>query len=808
VSSSTDERKGRRRRTPGRRRHDGSQPPEAPSSEVRERSVLWQHASPGSVSETEALAWGRKVATRFEVAGGEIIARAGTSVAASFDPHELDDAIDLALGVLADAREASGLEVGCGLALGELLGEQGALTGTAIDRALALAAHVQSGELALDEAAYARAQDSHLFVRGLRAGAVTGHVIDGRMPHKRACRGALRALREAPAPARDGAFEKLRALVETPGQRRVVLRSPQTFPALDWIERLGRELSPSLVLHMGRRAAGLQPLGGLQLALLRAGDAGDARLDPVQRALIVRLRQGAAVTRGEALAGLRALLAPGERGRAFIVLERAREIDTPSLTVTLELLADLACDAILFVLADDQGIPGALARAGAGEELTVEPLAQQERTRVAEAVLGLPQGSDIARRVALLGGETAPSVVEAARTLVCSGDLVLDGDAFGWRTRPRLPSLPIPVDALLTERAAGLEPSARRVLDAACVAPQALARAALVRVAMLDGVSAEAGEQGIAQLVEEGLLAAAPLAPMEHAIRSTVRNAMPPARAAELHRFVADVLQQGVPAGGAPFARALIAHHLAEGGREREAAAALLDTATAAGETGFARMAMRLAALALKLDASGENRNRARQLARTVEAGAPASSTSAPLGVLAAAPVNGGSAPTLRGGASLAEPERAEEAPEPRHSAVAVRAAIRAIVRGDVDAAESLVDTALAQGWDRAAGQRLWAIAQLKKGDVPAAVRALKQARAPSASPGERAREAITAALILLESDEPIEAVRAALDGLAGCRRAQDGAGERAALLVLSGCYRKLGREADAQRIEAAAGAG
>jgi hypothetical protein len=791
VSSSPDERKGRRRRNTGRRRPDGTLASAAPAPAPRERSVLWQIASPSSASESDAQAWGRAVATRFEVAGGEIVARAGTSVAASFDPMELDDAIELALGVLADAADASGLEIACALALGDLIGEAGAQTGTAIDRALALAAHAQRGELVLDDAAHARTQDAHLFTRGLRAGPVTGHVLDTRTPHKRMCRSSLAALRDPPAPGGD--FERLRTLASAAGPRRIVLRSQQPFVALDWIERLARELTPGVVLHVGRRAAGLQPLGGLQLAVLRAGDAADARLDAARRDLIAQVRAGASVMRRDALDLMRALLAAGAGQRAFVVLDRVREIDAPTLTLVIEAFTDATCDAVLFVLADDQGIPTALTRAGAADEVVLEPLALLDRARVAETVLALPQGSDLARRVALLGGDTALGVVEAARTLVCSGDLVVDGGEFAWRTRPRLPSLAIPIDALLTERAAGLEAPARRILEAACVAPQGMSRDALVRVAILDGLSQEAAAQGIEQLGMEGWLVTRPLVPMEHAIRSAVRNGMPPARAAELHRFVADVLQQDGPPRPA-FGRALIAHHLAEGGREREAAAALLDAAQAATEANFERTAVRLAAFALKLDASGDNRQRARRLARNVDTGAHVSSAPPPRRARSSAP-----APAI-------EPVRADEAPEPRQLAAnAVRAAIRAIVRGDVEAAESLVDTAVAGGWGAAAAQRLWSIAQLKKGDVPAAVRALKQARAPLGVPAARNREAITAALILLESGDVIEAVRAALDGLAGCRRATDAGGERAALLVLCGCYRMLGREPEAHRIESAA---
>lgn len=754
--------------------------------------MLWQIASPSSASEVDALAWGRAVATRFEVAGGEIVARAGTSVAASFDPMELDDAMNLALGVLIDAADTSGLEVACALALGDLTAEGGAQVGTAIDRALALAAHAQRGELVLDDAAHARAQDTHLFIRGLRAGPVTGHVIDSKTPHKRSCRNALAALHAAPAPGGD--FERLCALASEPGQRRIVLRSQQAFAALDWIERLTRELSPGLVLQVGRRAAGLQPLGGLQLALLRAGDAADRLLDAPRRELLARLRAGATIMRSDAIDLLRTLLAGSDGERAFVVLDRARELDAPTLTLVMEAFADATCEAVLLVVADDQPLPAALTRAGVTDEVVLDPLALLDRARVAETVLGLPQGADLARRVALLGGDTALGVVEAARTLVCSGDLVIEGSEFAWRTRPRLPSLPIPIDALLTERATGLDAPARRLLEAACIASPGMTRDALVRVAILDGLSQEVAAQAIEQLVAEDWLATRPLVPMEHAIRSAVRNGMPPARAAELHRFVADVLQQDGPPPGPAFGRALIAHHLAEGGRERDAAAALLDAAQAATDANFERTAVRLAAFALKLDASGENRNRARRLARNVDTGPHVSSSPPPRRARSSAP------------APAVEPARSDDPPEPRQlAASAVRAAIRAIVRGDVEAAESLVDTAVAGGWGAAAAQRLWSIAQLKKGDVPAAVRALKQARAPAAPLAARNREAITAALILLESGDPIEAVRAALDGLAGCRRASDAGGERAALLVLCACYRMLGREPEAHSIEAAA---
>jgi hypothetical protein len=136
-----------------------------------------------------------------------------------------------------------------------------------------------------------------------------------------------------------------------------------------------------------------------------------------------------------------------------------------------------------------------------------------------------------------------------------------------------------------------------------------------------------------------------------------------------------------------------------------------------------------------------------------------------------------------------------------------MRSAIRAIVRRETESAESLIDTAVAAGWGRAGAQRLWSIAQLAKGDLPHAVRILKQAHLPGANPGTRSREALAAALILLEAGECMDAVRSALEALASARRGREARGERAALELLAACYQVLGRETEAERIAQAAAA-
>ena len=87
-------------------------------------------------------------------------------------------------------------------------------------------------------------------------------------------------------------------------------------------------------------------------------------------------------------------------------------------------------------------------------------------------------------------------------------------------------------------------------------------------------------------------------------------------------------------------------------------------------------------------------------------------------------------------------------------------------------------------------------------------MRTLKQAHVADASDGTRSREAIAAGLILLEAGECVDAVRSGLEALACARRTQEALGERAALELLSACYRALGLESDAERLASAAAAG
>ncbi|MDD9937142.1 MAG: hypothetical protein OXT09_26260 [Myxococcales bacterium] len=763
-----------------------------------ERVVLWYRGAPDS-GEERGGEHADAVATRCEVAGGMILARVGQTIVASFDPIDLEDTIDLGLSALAELRGSEGqpAEVAAtiALAVGEVRPGRGLYQGASLDRAQLLANRARPGELVIDETAHAQTEETHLCGRSVRGEGAVGLVIDARFPLKRDCRAALRHLQPAAPPGSLAAtFEQLGTLTAGEGVRRVVLQSAQPFTAIDWIGRLASANPPPLFLHLGRQGGGLQPLGGISLALRRLGGAlDDIELEAEARATLAAIRSGAGVSRTEAHRALSALL--GAKPGAWLLLDRLRELDAPTLLVVADVLKDLSKHAdpslvLLMAVAEGEGVPSALARKGEHERLVVPRLKLADGRQVAEQILGARAGTDVARRVARLGGDTLLGVREAARTLVCAGDLVFAEGAFRWRTTPRGASMAIPTDSLMTERIHGLDGDSQRALEALCVAPPSMGMDFVRRVAEADGLDGEQVRAALATLVEEGWVNAnGDLGPLAPVVRVAVRNDMPPARAAELHRFVADVLvSDGY--GGESFGAALLARHLAEGGREEAAARALLDTAKAATDSGFEHMAVRLAAFALKLNDSSDMKKLARRVARTVDR-RPATGK---------VPAAMGEEPTTQDDLS--------EAGAPSASSIAhnaVRSAIAAIVDGEPEDAEGFLDTAVAAGWGRAGAQRLWSLALLAKGDVPGAVRTFKQARMPEANGHTRGREALTASLILLESGEMLAAIRAALEALGAARAQQDERGARAAMHVLSACYRVLGRDQDAAAIEAAA---
>jgi hypothetical protein len=489
----------------------------------------------------------------------------------------------------------------------------------------------------------------------------------------------------------------------------------------------------------------------------------------------------------------------GAEGRPIIVLEELTEIDPASLGVLAEAAMSPGWNAlIVMTLPRGASVPPQLSAANL-QDLSLSPLPLDDKIAVAEAVLGLEPGSEIAQRIAHSCGDSAHSVIEAVRTLVSAGDLVQREERFVWRIGPRQGGSAVPVEALITERVSGLIPSAYRVLEIICAAPRHAGREFLEQVAMHDGVNAEEFADGLDPLRVEGFVDdALSLGRGDAALRGALRNIMPPARAAELHRFVADLLRIRMPRPC--FGSGELAFHLAEGGQNTAAAAALIDAAHAATEAGFQRVAMRLLATAVDWDGSTQTRKATSELARAVgAAGRPSGRAHSSASTVAAVTVTEEEYEELKS-SDLELPSEMAQA--------AMRSALQAFNHRDYDSVERWLDAAVAAGGGRIAAQRVLAMAHVARGELQDAARTLQRATGNAeVSAAVRARDTLSWSILHLAAGDPQQSVREALSALAQNRTLRDQLGATAALRVLAMGYRVLERAAEAERLEAAAGA-
>jgi tetratricopeptide (TPR) repeat protein len=261
---------------------------------------------------------------------------------------------------------------------------------------------------------------------------------------------------------------------------------------------------------------------------------------------------------------------------------------------------------------------------------------------------------------------------------------------------------------------------------------------------------------------------------------------MPPARAGELHRFVAELLV--ARQHGPCFGHGELAFHLVEGGQNSEAALALVEAARACVDCGCQRVALRLLATAVEWDGSAQIRKAASELARTT----------GPLSIQPQRNVPAAEEDDY-------EELKSEDLQEAGMAHVAMRTALQAFAARDYDAVERWLDAAVAAGGGRAAAQRVLAMAHLAKGERDDAMRTLQRASAAESPGPVRARDTLSWALLHLSAGDAELGVRDALAALAQNRQLGDARGETAALHVLSLCYGMLERGSDAGRLEAAA---
>ncbi len=547
---------------------------------MRELLVLWHRWLPrragGPEAHAELASWRRTVAARLAVGGGEVVAQIGGSVVAVFEPAEAPDVLEMGLDLLEEA-ESSGIDVALAAALGPVEVLEDGLVGEAFERAQQLANRARLGELVLDASVREAVREAFLFGRQV-AGAWRGTTVDRANPRRVETADAIGEL-AAPTfpPVGASLVAEVSMHLDAGTSRTFLLRGPVGAGAGEIVGLLGRERGEAPFFEIGASPGGLVPLGSLRLALLRAYGTPEegtrAALDGgVPAAEADRL---GAVSAGELvpcgpLAGAVAALLESHAAHPWVMLSPLSQVDAATLAVLLR--ARETCDFVIFGrLPTEAALPSPLASL---DERVVEhvipPLKTSDARFVAEQILGRDTDPEVARKVAVLGGDTVIGVVEAARTLIATGEVVRgEGEGFVWRAGPREGVDMISTEELLSERIELLDPEARQVLEALAVAPDGASRGLLEAVAGRDAIGPATFDQSLERLLREGFARDAERPrPTSSLLRWRVLELTPAARSMELHRFFGEALA-AQPCDHAPQI-AELGYYLVEGGRHDE----------------------------------------------------------------------------------------------------------------------------------------------------------------------------------------------------------------------------------------------
>ena len=689
-------------------------------------------------------------------AGGEIHAQLAGQLVASFASTDARAVIELGLSML--QAEAGG-SLALALTLSTLRREAHAVLGTAIDDAFLLASRAHAGELLVDASVRDRVHFEYLFTRQVTAGGLRAGSLDRVHPRRADCVKSLALLSKPalPPPTRTLVAPLAEAMLGD--ARLAIVEGPMGAGAVALFEAVREALGTDRVLAIGAAPGPHVPLSSLRHALL--GRVRGARAEALQTCELVSKSDAVALTEEALDLGFR-------EGLVLVVLNPLVAIDHATLAVVEALrLKHPASVRIVGRLPFDVPIP--LPFGPVDVRFTLPALRLADARELVHTILGALSSSDVERRLSIMGGDTALGVEEAVRYLVSSGELVVREGSFEWRTQARGGPDSIPVEQLMRLRFEMLSDVARRALEIALLTPREL----LHVVAEKDGLDAQALERALDLLRTEHWLddegSLTKLSPDKEIRQQLIRNfaldAMPPARRAELNRFVYTALPE---TGVHRLARA---HYAQEGGLDEAAKheAKVRDAALVA--AGFDAPV----ALPVIEPDSGE-----RELDRSDVIELEPRSDETLTGELSS-PLDAWLAGSPRG---------EDEGPDPR----ALRTAIR---NKDVPAIDRWIERAIAEGSDATAIARLRAVSDVLRGDVVNA-----QARLARTLGADDPRAHLAQAMVMLGGGRYEEAVRAALHALAAARHRNDAKGRSAAYLALAAAYRGLGRPTDAALLE------
>jgi hypothetical protein len=760
-----------------------------------EAFVIWHRTAPAAhdddTDSSAGLSWMRHVRARAEAAKSIVLGPVGGAIAAVFEADDLTRAIEFALAILNEAEKspefAHSPRVAIGIAMGELEyvpsadGNRVEYVGGAIDRAQLLANRARPGELVLDTLAREAVQSTYLFHRTVGTGeaSLRGHAMDREEPRIADCRRHFVQLGRPPTPrAITEAFAPLRDVATLEGANTVVVRGLVGSGARRSIAELEFSLRPSVMLRCVGVPGGLEPLGSLRAALLKAYGPGAAALsrltslDPTAADTLAKIARGEVVEFETACAAIRALFATAreaDTNKPWIMLDPVHEVDESTLEIVGRIARDPRNDMLAIAhLRPETGVPESLLRAHRLREIEVPRLQPDDARMIVEKMLREASGGDIARRVAAIADDTPLAVVECVRAWIASGDVVRRGKTFVFRVGPRVTERTSYADSI-AERLALLDTNSARLLEVLAIIPPGFATDDVIALASKDASDPAMVEKALARLRDDRFVHGSQSLELDTAaLRDLVLSQMPGARRADLAARVATRMKNDVG-----FGRASLGHYLAEAGSSEKAAMAMLDAAEQAVKNGHSRACIRLAAAAVKTVPSPTTRARAAAMLRFATLRVPAGADD-----------------------DIARPS-IEIPTEAVESAAAV---VIAAIRGrDYDRVERYVDLAIAEGASLAAADRWRALLFLLRGDPEGASSAVTRARERTmVDPATRARTELVAALLDLYEGRPRSALRALLSVLADVRERDDLAGTDAVLRVLALCYLALGRASDA----------
>ncbi|MCZ6807631.1 MAG: hypothetical protein O7F08_11805 [Deltaproteobacteria bacterium] len=764
-----------------------------------ERFVLWHRVLPPAFEEEETTAaagqWARYVTNEVQNTGGEVISSLAGTVVSSFALQELRTAINLTLRLLAEAEgqpvPAGGLPIAFGIATGDVQRAQddaGQLTntGSAIDRAQLLANQARAGEVVLDIESREAASRTYLFGRSVSTTSFTlrGEAIDRARPLVEKCRQAVSLLNPAPVPASvRHAFEPLKKAAAGSRTCALYLDGALGVGARAAMFALRDELEPPAFLEIGSVPGGLEPLGGLRLALLkswRALEPTRGRLKQTEPGVADALKAIACATpptRDAAIHAMKVTLRAlrTKRGLPWIYVDRVSAVDPATLSVLGAALEDDTVAALICVRTVESKIPVGLKMVRPALQISLSSLDPNEALLIAAAVLGPETDVEIAKQVVITGGTTVLGLTEAARTMVATGDLVHDGKSFTWREDAQEQRQYLGPRALLEERFATLDTSSMRYLEIACAALPASSPQVIDDAVALDGVPEQTRRHTLDALINDGLLTTR-AKPDSELLRRAVVQRMPPVRQTEVYRLIAQALHESEPLVG-PAMAATVGAYLCEGGDVDRGAHAILEAGSLAADKGYTAAAVRLAAAAVQYQPDKDTRSAASEISRAVR--------------LPSGPPH------------EEEDEERQTIPVPAAELKnPIEEVIRALKEQDHDTFDALVDAAIAAGAGLVGMHCLQVISFVARGDIPAARHALELARkSPNQSSSASIRIGIASACLHLAQSCARDAMLDALKALATARVQEDGLGEAAALKMISTSCLAAGLESDAERI-------